>query len=68
MLQVVHSTFRQPLISVKPKRVNPDEARAMRRLQIRERRDEQIAIAEHLNEVKEIREYQAGWMPGQIIK
>lgn len=65
---LVHSAIRQPLMTVKSKTVNPDEARALNRLQQREQRDEQIAIAENLNAVKEIREYQAGWMPGQKIK
>lgn len=67
-MQVVHSIFREPPIAIKRKRLNPDDERASRRLAIRQERDRAIAIAEFSNEVKEIREYIPGWMPGQSIK
>lgn len=67
-MQVVHSIFREPPIALKPKRLNPDDERASKRLAIRQERDRAIALAEFQNEVKEIREYIPGWMPGQSIK
>lgn len=67
-MQVAYSALREPLKVVKPKTLSPDEERALKRLKIREARDIEIAIAEHPEELKEIRQYEPGWMPEIRVK
>lgn len=68
-MHVAHSLYREPAVRVvMTKRLTPDQERAEIRLAQRMEKDKANALIEFSTEVKEIREYQPDWMPGDKIK